>query len=99
MNRTDDTIYEPYVNHTVCPAFHARLRRPPISANLSAMSYKKEARQKHREELKRSRLPGIIAFIIAVLALLAFIILNREMASPFPRNLTNSIPATGKPAQ
>ena len=64
---------------------------------LAAMSYKKDLRQKHREDLKRARLPGIIAFIIAVLALAAFIILNREMAPPFPKNLTNSIPTSAKP--
>jgi hypothetical protein len=69
-----------------------------LSATLTAMSYKKELRQKHREDLKRGRLPGIIAFVIAVLALVGFIFLNRQMAPPFPKNLTNSTPAAVKPA-
>ena len=56
------------------------------------------------EEVKRARLPGLIALGIAIVAIVLFVTLNRMMAPPFPNFGTNSPTAalkgaTNQPAQ
>jgi hypothetical protein len=52
---------------------------------------KKKSREQQQAELKRARTPGIIAFLIAVLAFAAFIWLGRSTAPPYPKPQTNAV--------
>lgn len=57
------------------------------------MSHKRNVRERQHEEVKRARLPGIIAFLLAILSFSAFIYLDRKLAPPysFLQSPTNSV--------